>query len=66
MISASRGLSAGLDATTCGSSVQVASTRDQRHRSVPILYRPIRYRELGKLPRTAPDGVILQLGGHGH
>ena len=24
------------------------------------------YRELGKLPRTAPDGVILQLGGHGH
>src|SRR5215211_5829594 len=24
------------------------------------------HRELGKLPRPAPDGVIVQLGGHGH
>jgi hypothetical protein len=24
------------------------------------------YRELGKLPRAAPDGAILQLGGHGY
>jgi hypothetical protein len=24
------------------------------------------HRELGKLPRTAPDGLILQVGGHRH
>jgi hypothetical protein len=26
---------------------------------------PTHHRELGKHPRTAPDGLILQLGGHG-
>jgi hypothetical protein len=28
--------------------------------------RSLQHRELGKLSRTAPDGLILQLGGHGH
>jgi hypothetical protein len=32
----------------------------------PARTRAMSYRELGKLPRTTPDGPILQVHGHGH
>lgn len=45
------------------------SPRDQGPIGQPGTARSIlalKHRELGKHPRTAPDGLILQLGRHGH
>ena len=56
---------------TCGSRIPVVTAGARRGPAVLDAVRTQHgprsrdYRELGKLPWTAPDGLILQLGGHG-